>query len=440
RMRGRVIAAALFGGAGIAAIATVLAGADSLLLGAAVLAIFVGVLLLGPVMANPISRLLGAPLQRFRGITGAMSRGNVQRNPRRTARTAAPVLIGVALVTGATVFAASLKEQLRETIGNVFVGDYVINSSNGGALSFGQEFVDTLNVLPVVGDATGLGFASLADDEGNSLTATTVNAEHAIGLLDYSFVEGSFADLTADGMLISEGEAKRKDLALGSVIDVRIGDVSKRVTIQGIYASTELAQARVVDRALLYDTSASNQAAFIVVTRSSGTSDTEFRRAVDAAIAEYGIGELQDRDEFIDGRSDIIDQSLSFIYGLLALSVIIAVFGIVLTMLLAVYERRREIGLLRAVGMTRAQVRTTVRWESVLTSLYGAIVGVVLGIVLGYIIIVALKDQGLSTYTVPVNAIAFIVVAAFVIGVLAAVIPAWRATKHDILEAISTGT
>jgi len=143
--------------------------------------------------------------------------------------------------------------------------------------------------------------------------------------------------------------------------------------------------------------------------------------------------------QFIDGRSDIIDRSLSFIYGLLGLSIIIAIFGIVLTMILAVYERRREIGLLRAVGMTRSQVRTTVRWESVLTSLYGAIVGVVLGLILGYIVIVGLKDRGLSTYAVPVTSIAVIVVAAFVTGVLAAVIPAWRATKVDVLRAIATG-
>jgi len=158
---------------------------------------------------------------------------------------------------------------------------------------------------------------------------------------------------------------------------------------------------------------------------------------VNATIHTYGIGTLQDREQFIDGRSDIIDRSLSFIYGLLALSVVIAIFGIVLTMLLAVYERRREIGLLRAVGMTRSQVRTTVRWESVLTSLYGAIVGVVLGLVLGYVVIVALKDQGLTTYSIPTTSIAVIVVAAFVTGVVAAVIPAWRATKQDILRAIS---
>jgi putative ABC transport system permease protein len=207
--------------------------------------------------------------------------------------------------------------------------------------------------------------------------------------------------------------------------------------VQGIYRSDELAQARVVHRDLLVDTSLSNSAGFVFVIRADGVSDREFRAAVDAEVEEYGIGELQDREEFIDGRGDIIDQTLSFIYGLLGLSVIIAIFGIVLTMLLAVYERRRETGLLRAVGMTRSQVRTTVRWESVLTSLYGAVVGVVLGLVLGYVVIVALRDRGLDNYTVPVTAIGAIVVVAFVVGVLAAVIPARRATRFDILQAIA---
>ncbi len=433
----RVIAAALFLMAGLGAIASVLAGADSILLGVAVVAVFVGVLLLGPVMANPIARVLGAPVERFRGITGAMSRANVQRNPRRTARTAAPVLIGVALVTGASVFAASIKQQLRDTIGKQFLGEYVINSSNGGSLSFSQAFVDTLNQIPEVGAATGLGFARLQNTETNSgFFATTVNPATAQGILDYKFVHGSFASLTPKGMLVSTGEAKRAHLSVGSPVALRIGSTAVTVVVQGIYASSDLAQARVVHRDLLKGTSVSNLAGFIFMTKSPGVSNRAFRSAVDTAIKDYGIGTLQDRGQFIDGRSDIIDRSLFFIYGLLALSVIIAIFGIVLTMLLAVYERRREIGLLRAVGMTRSQVRTTVRWESVLTSLYGAIVGVVLGLVLGYIVIVALRDQGLSKYAVPTTAVIIIVLTAFVVGVLAAVIPAWRATKLDLLRAI----
>ena len=434
----RAVIAAVFVLLGIAAIGAVVAGAGGALLGVAVVAIFVGVLLLGPVMANPIAAVLGAPVQRFRGVTGTMARSNVQRNPKRTARTAAPVLIGVALVTGATVFASSIKTQLRETIGSVFIGEYVINSTNGGALSFSQQFVDRLNDLPEVGDATGLGFAQLRYASRDSIAfSTTVDPDTASGLLDYDFVEGSLADLTPDGVLVSTGEAEREEVGVGSRLVFDVGEQVRTLTVQGIYRSDELAQARVVHRDLLVGTSLSNPAPFVFVTRAEGVSDREFRDAVDATVEEYGIGELQDREEFIDGRGDIIDQSLSFIYGLLGLSVIIAIFGIVLTMLLAVYERRRETGLLRAVGMTRSQVRTTVRWESVLTSLYGAVVGVVLGLVLGYVVIVALRDRGLDNYTVPVTAISAIVVVAFVVGVLAAVIPARRATRFDILRAIA---
>ena len=141
---------------GVAAIAWVMLGGDTVLLALGVGALFAAVLLLGPVLARPIARVLGAPVQRVRGVTGTMARGNVQRNPRRTARTAAPVLIGVALVTGASVFAASIEQQIRAAVGGTFVGDYVINSTNGGSLSFSQEFVDRLNEVPEVGTATGL--------------------------------------------------------------------------------------------------------------------------------------------------------------------------------------------------------------------------------------------------------------------------------------------
>ncbi len=173
--RPRIVAAAIAVVVGVATIVAVNNGADGMLLGAGVLAIFVGVLLIGPVMAAPIARVVGAPVERVRGVTGAMARGNVQRNPKRTARTAAPVLIGVALVTGATVFAASIKVQLRDTIGSTFLGDYVVNSTNGGSLSFSQTFVDEVNALPEVRAATGLGFARLTFADGTSAFGSTVD-------------------------------------------------------------------------------------------------------------------------------------------------------------------------------------------------------------------------------------------------------------------------
>lgn len=435
--RGRVIAAACSVLAGIGLIVAVMIGIDAMWLGIAALLIFVGVILIGPVMAKPMARLIGAPVQWARGVTGEMARGNVQRNPKRTARTAAPVLIGVALVTGATVFAASIKSQLTQTVGATFLGDYAINSTNGGALSFSQDFIDQLNELPEVGAATGLGFARVEFANGDGAFGSTVDPTTADSLLNYDFVAGSFRDLTVDGMLVSESEAKRRDLQVGSTIDVRLDDKIIPLTVDGIYRSDQLAQARVFHRDLFNRSGLANTAGIVVLTRAPGVSDGQFRQVVGAAVKDYGIGELQNREQFISSRANIVDQSLTFIYGLLAFSVVIAAFGIVLTLLLAVYERRRETGLLRAVGMSRSQVRSTVRWESVITSVYGAAVGVVMGLILGYVVIIALRDEGLTTYTVPVARIVLILAVAFVVGVIAAVIPARRATRVDVLQALA---
>jgi putative ABC transport system permease protein len=438
-VRHRVLWAAGCAVIGVTAIVKVLVGGQSVLLAVGVVGLFAAVLLLGPVMAKPIARFIGAPVQRARGVTGTMARGNVQRNPRRTARTAAPVLIGVALVTGASVFAASIKEQIRDTVGSTFVGDYVINSTNGGSVSFSQGFIDTLNAIPEVGVASGLGFApGVADADGKTAFGAVVNPATADGVVNIDFMQGSMSELTATGVLISDGAARRGDLALGGTFVVVVDGRQIPLTVQGIYRTAGLIRAaRIYHRDTFKGTSIPTPVGIVSLTRDGGVSDAQFRTVVDAAVHSYGIGELQNKQQFIDSRSDIVDRSLAFIYGLLLLSIMIATFGIVITLLLAVYERRRETGLLRAVGMTRAQVRTTVRWESVITSLYGAAVGVLMGLVLGYVVIVSLRDQGFTTYTVPAVSIIWIMALAFAAGVLAAVIPAWRATRVGILSAIA---
>ena len=436
RRVGTAIASALIGAAAIVA---VMRGADSLLLAVGVVLLFAATLLMGPVMARPIARFIGAPVQRMRGVTGTMARGNVQRNPRRTARTAAPVLIGVALVTGASVFAASIKQQIHDVVGATFAGDYVVNSTNGGPVSFGQEFVDSLNELPQVGQATGLGFAfGIADTDGETANGLAVDPLTADGLLNIEFVAGAMAALKPDGVLISEGEAEREQVAVGGQVELRLDGEPLPLTVQGIFQTTDLIRAsRIYHRDTFVGSSIPTPAGIVSLTAAEGVSDRQLREAVSTVIQDYGIGELQNKAQFIASRADIVDRSLSFIYGLLFLSIVIATFGIVITLLLAVYERRRETGLLRAVGMNRSQVRTTVRWESVITSIYGAAVGVLMGLVLGYVVIVALKDQGLTTYSVPVISIIWIMVLAFVAGVIAAVIPAWRATRLGILSAIA---
>ncbi len=436
-VRRRVIFAGVAGTIGVGSIVAVMGGADAVLLAVGVVGLFAALLLLGPVLARPIARFIGAPVQRFRGVTGTMARGNVQRNPRRTARTAAPVLLGVALVTGASVFAASIKAQITDVVGSTFQGEYVINSSNGGSLSFSQELVDQINELPEVGTASGLGFAFVATSDGKGAPGAVINPVTAEGLVNLTFLDGSMSALTPQGVLISEGDAKSKDLAIGDELVLLIDGVDVPLAVQGIYESSDFIPSRTYHRDTFVKTSIAAPAGIVSVTRSPDVSEGQFREVVQGVVDDYGIGELQDKQEFIASRADIIDRSLAFIYGLLMLSVLIALFGIVITLLLAVYERRRETGLLRAVGMTRVQVRTTVRWESVITSLYGAAVGVMMGLVLGYVVIIALRDQGLTEFSIPVTSIVWIMVSAFGAGVFAAVVPAWRATRVSILTAIA---
>jgi len=169
-----------------------------------------------------------------------------------------------------------------------------------------------------------------------------------------------------------------------------------------------------------------------------GESDEQVRKAISAISTDLGIGKLESRDEFIDTQAAQVNQILALIYGLLFLSIIIAIVGIIITLLLSVFERKREIGLLRAIGMTRAQIRTMIRWESVITSLFGAVTGVVLGITMGVVIVVSLVEKGFSAFKLPITGTITILIIAFVIGVVAAVFPAWRATRTNIISSIAS--
>ncbi len=440
--RGRLIAAATVGGIGVLGVVAVIAGANTQLLGLAVVAIFVAVILIGPLMARPMARFLGKPIASFRGVTGAVARENVGRNPKRTARTAAPVLIGVALVTGATVFAASIKEQIRDIVGKQFIGDYVVNTGTGGnsLLGFPPQLASELDAVPQVAVATSFGGGLVR--LGPSATprrVTSVQPQTLGALLDLKFTVGSLTDLTPDGVLLSTTKAKRDGLSVGSKLAFETVDGKKgELTVQGTYENDDLVGSVTVDQRFFSGTTRSSTVGVILLTAAKGVDDAEFRNAVQPLVKESGIGKLQSRSQFIDEASKQVNTLLGLIYGLLGLSVIIAIFGIILTLLLSVYERRRETGLMRAVGMTRRQTRATVTWESVITTLYGAVVGVVLGLVLGYIIVLSLKDQGFTTYSVPTLGVIAILVLAFLVGVAAAVVPSWKASRVNVIEAIAT--
>ncbi len=422
--------------AGAVALFNAMNGAPVTILGVGVLGVFAGVLVIGPALSKPVAALLGKPVSALRGVTGEMSQQNAARNPKRTARTAAPVLIGVALVTAFTALAASIKNEIRESIGSSFRGDYALSVNSRGFGGIPITITDQLTQLAEVDQATGVGFiAAKVGDE--SPFVLVFNPKTSDGLYDLEMVEGRQQGLAKNEILVEADKALDKNLTIGSGVQVTLVDGrSMQLTVAGTY--TDAYGNYAVSRELFEGSNTPLFDSFVYIKAAKGVSDESARTAISAVSEDLGIGKLESRDEYIDTQAGQVDQFLALIYGLLFLSVIIAIVGIIITLLLSVFERRREIGLLRAVGMTRSQVRTMVRWESVITSLFGAVTGVVLGILSGIVIVISLNDSGFSAFTLPIANTFIILVGAFIIGVIAAVFPAWRATRTNIIAAIAS--
>ncbi len=422
--------------AGAVALIASINGASVTILGLGVLGVFAGVLVLGPALSKPIAMLLGKPVAMLRGVTGAMSQQNAARNPKRTARTAAPVLIGVALVTAFTALAASVKNEIRETIGSSFRGDYALSVNSRGFGGIPVSVTDQIDQLNEVDQATGVGFiAAKVGDE--SPFVLVFNPKTSKDLYDLEMLSGKQSDLKKTEILVEADKADEKNLKVGSSLQVTLVDGrSILMTVAGTFKDAYGNYA--FSRELFEDSTSPLFDSFVYIKVAEGVNDESARTAISAISSDLGIGTLESRDEYIDTQAAQVDQFLALIYGLLFLSVIIAIVGIIITLLLSVFERKREIGLLRAVGMTRSQVRTMVRWESVITSLFGAVTGVVLGILTGIVIVVSLNESGFSAFTLPIVNTLYILLGAFVIGVIAAVFPAWRATRTEIISAIAS--
>ena len=435
--RKRLYAGLLSIALGLAVIVAVVAGASNNYLGIGILFVFIGTIVLGPIIARPVAMFLGRPAARFRGVTGVMARQNSARNPKRTSRTASPVLIGVALVTAVTALAASIKGQIDDVFTAQFKGDYAISTDARGFGGISPSLAVDLNKLPEVEKATGFGFLTVKiEDKGQYLT--TITPKTIEGLWDIGLINATYSDLTTSDIFVSEKTAKKKNIAIGSVLQTTFGDGSTRpLKVAGFFVNDEIgnyiANSALVDGSaiIMFDIG-------VYIKTKNNVSNAEAFAALDKAVKKYGQGELLTKQEYINKQSGQVNQLLGLIYGLLMLSVIISIVGIIITLLLSVFERQRELALLRAVGMTRSQVRTTVRWESVITSLLGAVLGIILGIGLGWVIVFALKDQGLTSFKLPVGPTIVIMIMSFIVGLLAAIYPAWRATRVNILDALNT--
>ena len=448
----RVIVGLIIVALGGVGLASSMRDAPIQILGLGVLGVFTGILVLGPAIARPVALTLGIPVAKLRGVSGAMARQNAARNPKRTSRTAAPVLLGVALVTAFTALAASIRSEIRDTFGDAFSGDIALTVDARGFGGIPLTITDQIAGLPGVAQATGVGFTSVRLSDPNEPPALTqagasqrgvfvqtINPASITGLFDLGVTEGNLSSLGKDGIFVAASRAAEKGWEIGTRLQVtRVDGVVINAEIRGFVSGDTSFANYVASREMFADSPTPIFDAFVYIKVADGSVVSEVQARVAAISSDAGIGTLLSKEEFIDDQAAQINQILALIYGLLGLSIIIAIVGIVITLLLSVFERRREIGLLRAVGMTKSQVRTTVRWESVITSLLGAVSGVVLGVVMGVVVVAALDDEGDIAFRLPINETLSIVFISFLLGVLAAVYPAWRATRVNVVETIAT--
>ena len=426
---------------GAGALAGGLAGLGIAWVGLGALTIFIGVFVLGPVIARPVVKAAGAPLPALSGITGELARENALRNPKRTARTGGALMVGVALVAAITVMAASLKDWIRDVFEEQFTGDYVVSTDTFGYGGLSPQLAAQLNELPEVDTAAGvrIGFARVGTTTPSDEEYVSVDPATAGEMFDLGMVKGSLTALTTDGVLVDDDEAERRAIGVGDTLDFQfLNGTTRTLTVQGIYTEQDMAGPLVVSHAL-NEQSGTDQFDFSVyVRKADGVSDAAAEAAIGRVSDAYANADLQSRSEYIDDQAAQLDQIVNLMYGLLGLAVVIALFSIANSMALSIHERTRELGLLRAVGMTRRQTRTAVRWESVLIALLGTGLGVIIGVFLGWSISVTIRGGGLATFTIPFGALAIIVVLALLGGVAAGMRPARRAARLDILRAIAS--
>ncbi|MFE5614796.1 ABC transporter permease [Streptomyces sp. NPDC056524] len=427
----------------LAAVAVVLTGvlvAPSLWLASAgavlALAAFV---VLGPVAASYAVRILGGPL---RGVNRALARRNALRSPRRTAATATALMIGVAVVSLFTVFGASLKATMDQTVSRSFAGDVAVSTPAFGAGGSGlsPRLAPALAELPQVETAVGLGQGvAEVDGEGRALTVTDPTA--LARSLDLGDVQGSLDGLGTDGIALADAEADKSGLTPGSTTELAFTDGSRHTfTVKAVYGQSELAGDYIVTREAWAPHRTQDSDTLVAVTFADGVSAEDGRAAVEDVTAAYGNPEVQTRDEYAESSAGGIDMMLTLVYALLALAVLIALLGIANTLTLAVHERTRELGLLRAVGQTRAQLKAMVRWESVLVAAFGTVGGLALGGFLGWVLVKASDGASDSAFAFAVPPAQLVIVA--LVGLAAGVVAAWRparrAARLDVLRAIAT--
>lgn len=400
-------------------------------LGMGVFGVFVGVALLAPVIGRPIVALIAAPFPRLFGTVGHLARENARRNPRRTSATASALMIGLALVSTMAVLGQSTKDSVDHLVASDLHADYVVSNAIG--MPFSTEVADRVAQAPGVAQVVPVRYGQARIDGVETfLTATDVAGYR--GMVSLTVRDGS---LDAPGLVVAADRAAERSWHVGDDVTLTFPDGAATLPVAAIIEPNQLAGSTIVPLGVLAQAGQTPVDSTLYVSRTAGADATAVTAAVDSALADLPTITAKDQAAYAAEQRAPVDQILSIVYALLGLAVTIAVLGIVNTLALSVIERTREVGLLRAVGLSRRQLRSMVRLEAVAIAVLGAVLGVSIGLVFGVSIQQALSDQGVSVLSIPAGQLAAFLALAAVVGVLAAVWPARRAARMDVLRAIT---
>jgi putative ABC transport system permease protein len=431
-LRRRFIVGTALALVGVVLLAFGLAKPAIALVGIGAVAIFVGTATLAPAIASPLSSVIGRPLARVLGEPGKLGRENSMRSPRRTAQTASALMVGLALVAAMSVFGASVSRSTTSSVDQAVSADLIVTPTGSGELS--NSAASLASSVPGV-TATTTFYGGQFEFQNTLSKLVAVSTNNLASTVILRMTSGTPAALAQGEMLIDSTTAQNKHLAVGDTVPARFaltGPTTLR--IGGIYQANSLIGSYVVSSAFFLSHYPAQPPAGLLL-RTNGS--TAVDNAVTNALAPFPNVQVQTRAQYEQAQVSSINQILGLVYVLLALAVLIALIGIVNTLMLSVFERTREIGLLRAVGMRRRQVRTMIRSEAVILAIFGAIIGIVIGTGMGIALVSSLKNQGITDTVVPVSSLVIFLVLAALLGLVAAGWPARRAAKLDVLAAIA---
>jgi putative ABC transport system permease protein len=407
-----------------------------LFMGVGALLVFFGVALFASKLVPALATALGWPAAKAGGASGQLARGNAKRNPQRTASTAAALMIGLALVTLVAVLGQGIRSTFTDAVDKIFVADYAITAQNNFSpipIEAAEAAADAPGVREVANVRTG---EALVYGEPSSVTAVTANAGSAIKLDWKDGSQAVFSELRDDGAFVDDGFADDHNLTVGSPISITTpAGKQLDLTVKGIF-DPPAGGSPFGNVTFSSDTFDANydqpQNLYSFVETDGGVTDAN-TQSLETVLADFPNAKAQTREEFKDNQVSFLNNILNILYVLLALSVVVSLFGIVNTLVLTVFERTRELGMLRAIGMTRRQVRRMIRYESVITALIGAVLGIILGIVLAGLLVWRVD---FIDFAVPVGQVLVFAVAAIIVGIIAAIFPARRAARLNPLQAL----